>query len=439
MIQKDNELTIEEEDIPKKNLLQTNLIKSNPYPFIDVTPLFKVKKVNSPKRVRAFLDLPNLIYKDDSNYVRPLDQDIEAVFDENKNNGKFCRWILEDNNKQVIGRVAAFINPSTGIQSDIPVGGMGFFECVNDENAAKKLFDTCKEWLESLDLDYQGMDGPINFGERDRFWGLLIENKEIDAKGNSPICYLQNYNPLYYKTLFESYGFKTYFKQITYYRDLKAELTDREIRWANMILDKTDEYEFGHIDMSKRSLEEYAKDFASVYNQAWSGSYEDFKELKLDTAINIMKSLKPILDEKIVFFGYDIKNGKKDPIAVFINLPEINPILKDFNGKFGLWEKAQFAWRLKGRKECTRMYGMCFGVVPKYQRRGAVAALLKKAYDILQKPEVGYKDMEFTWIADYNKRMINMCKRIGGEESRIHITYRKLFDEDKVVERYPII
>ncbi|MGB1243156.1 MAG: hypothetical protein ACPG49_11585, partial [Chitinophagales bacterium] len=387
-------------------------------------------EVNSPKTEKAFLDLPNLVYKDIPNYIRPLNPDIKAVFDTQKNKkfesgGEVIRWILQRDNGETIGRVAAFIDPKAGIGSDIPVGGTGFFECINDQMAANKLFDACKKWIEAKGKE--GMDGPINFGERDRFWGLLIENF-------SPTSYLQNYNPPYYQQLFENYGFQIYFKQITFYRKLGISLSEKEIRWANMVLEN-DEYSFGYAD--KNNLDKHAKDFATVYNQAWGGSYEEFEPLSDEAAKNIMDSLKPILDEKIVYFGYH----KDEPIAVFINLPEINSILKSFNGKFGWWQKLQFMWRLKVKKDCKRMYGMSFGVVPKYQRRGAVAALIKVASDTVQDGEHkdAYRDMEFTWIADYNVKMINMCKNIGGEPYRKHATYRKLFDENAKFERYPII
>ncbi|MGB1243618.1 MAG: hypothetical protein ACPG49_13905 [Chitinophagales bacterium] len=389
----------------------------------------KLIEVNSPKTTKAFLSLPNLIYKDISNYIRPLNPDISAVFDPNKNKkfegGEAIRWILQRDNGEVIGRVAAFIDPKAGIGSDIPIGGMGFFECINDQMAANQLFDACKKWITARGKE--GMDGPINFGERDRFWGLLVENF-------SPTSYLQNYNPPYYQQLFEAYGFKTYFNQITFHRRLDILLSEKEVRWANMILEN-DEYSFGYVE--KGNLKKYAEDFATVYNQAWGGSYEEFEPLSSEAALNIMNSLKPILDEKIIYFGYH----KEDPIAIYINLPEINSILKDFNGKFGWWQKLQFMWRLKVKKDCHRMYGMSFGVVPKYQRRGAVAALMKVASDTVQESDYKgtYKDMEFTWIADYNKKMINMCKNVGGEPYRTHTTYRKLFDETREFERYPII
>ena len=49
----------------------------------------------------------------------------------------------------------------------------------------------------------EAMDGPINFGPRDSWWGLLVSGYEFQP------LYENAYNPPYYKELFENYGFRT--------------------------------------------------------------------------------------------------------------------------------------------------------------------------------------------------------------------------------------
>lgn len=63
------------------------------------------------------------------------------------------------------------------------------------------------------------MDGPINFGERDKFWGLLID-------GFSEPLYAMNYNPPYYKELFENYGFQIYFNQLCFSHKIHSPVAD---------------------------------------------------------------------------------------------------------------------------------------------------------------------------------------------------------------------
>ena len=105
------------------------------------------------------------------NYIRPLDQDVFEVFDMQKNktfrHGECERWILKTDDGKLIGRIAAFVNKKYKNKGDdIRVGGIGFFDCIHSQEAADKLFDVAKHWL--LQKGMEAMDGPINFGERDK-------------------------------------------------------------------------------------------------------------------------------------------------------------------------------------------------------------------------------------------------------------------------------
>src|SRR5690606_19556721 len=131
-------------------------------------------------------------------------QDVEKVFDAERNKllqpskeagtkGEAVRWLLLDDAGQPIGRVAAFINPRTAYTEKQPTGGMGFFECIDDQRAADMLLNACRDWLKARGME--AMDGPINLGDRNMFWGLLIENF-VD-----PPIYGTNYNPPYYREL----------------------------------------------------------------------------------------------------------------------------------------------------------------------------------------------------------------------------------------------
>ncbi len=143
--------------------------------------------------------------------MQPLDKDINAVFDPKQNkffrHGHCSRFLLWNEQGKCIGRIAAFINEKTSKKEKQPTGGIGFFECINDQKAAHLLFDHAKNWLQERGME--AMDGPINFGERDSWWGLLVD-------GFISPAYKTNYNPPYYKDFFESYGFQIYFEQWCY-------------------------------------------------------------------------------------------------------------------------------------------------------------------------------------------------------------------------------
>ncbi len=169
-------------------------------------------EVNDKKTAREFLLVNVQINKNDPGYIRPLDKDINDVFDPAKNKtfrfGEATRWLLRSDGGELIGRIAAFTNKKyKNKDDDVPVGGIGFFDCINNQPAADMLFDVAKHWL--LQRGMEAMDGPINFGERDRWWGLII-------KGFEPPLYCMNYNQPYYQQLFENYGFKNFYNQVCF-------------------------------------------------------------------------------------------------------------------------------------------------------------------------------------------------------------------------------
>src|SRR5213596_1443739 len=183
----------------------------------------QLTEVSDKKTAREFLEANVEINKNDPNYIRPLDKDIIEVFDPKKNkafrHGEAVRWILKDEDGKFIGRIAAFVNKKYKNKGDdVPVGGIGFFDCINKQEAADMLFDVAKHWL--LKNGMQAMDGPINFGERDRWWGLLVD-------GFQPPAYCMNHNKPYYKELFENYGFKLFFNQICFGVDPKKSLNKK--------------------------------------------------------------------------------------------------------------------------------------------------------------------------------------------------------------------
>lgn len=387
----------------------------------------KITEVTTPKHIREFLLLPARLYKNEPRWIRPLDKDVESVFEKEKNktfrHGKCVRWILANDNGETIGRVAAFVNEKTVNKgNDQPTGGMGFFECVQDQSAAFMLFDQCRSWLQSHGME--AMDGPINFGNRDRWWGLLIEGFEHEPN------YQCNYNFPYYKDFFEAYGFQVFFYQLTFARSVQGPISPR-LHEKALLTAKDPDYEFRHIRKDEISrLPEY---ILQVYNKAWANR-SNIPELTLAQAKLIVKQMKPIMDIHLIYFGF----YKGEPVSFFISLPEINQIFKYVNGKLDLIGKIKFLWHTF-RKTNRKAFGILFGVVPEHQGKGLDGAMILNAKHILQDVYDRYDAYEMNWIGDFNPRMINVVKQVGADVSKQHATYRKLFDETKPFKRCPII
>lgn len=383
-------------------------------------------EVNDKKTEKAFYKVNVIINSRFPNYVQPLEKDVKAVFDEKKNkafrHGEVIRWILQRESGELIGRIAAFVNKKYRTKGDEgAVGGIGFFDCIDSREAADMLFDVAKHWL--MQRDVQAMDGPINFGERDRWWGLLVD-------GFIPPLYGMNFNPPYYQALWENYGFKPFFHQFCYGMDAKRRLPEKLYR-RHADVEKKAAFSARHI--RKDQLSAFAADFTEIYNKAWAG-HGGMKRIRKEQTVAMFRSMKPVMDEKIAWFAY----YKEQPVAFFINIPDLNQWFRHLHGRFDLWGKLKFLW-LKATRRCTKLNGLVFGIVPEFQAQGLDAYIIIEAAKVVQ-TQTAYTEYELQWIGDFNPKMINIAQGLGDTfKTRELITYRYLFDRTKEFKRHPIL
>jgi len=388
---------------------------------------YEVIKVSDALKIREFHEFPASLYINDKNWCRPLDASVEELFDQRKNkqliNGDIARWLVKDRKGRYQGRIAAFCTFDSFTHFEQPTGGIGFFDSINDHEVAALLFDTAREWL--LAHRMEAMDGPENPGMRDAFWGCLVD-------GFHEPVYNMPYNYPYYKELFETYGFRNYFNQYTYQRTFEdtSDLHPVVIRTARRILTNPD-YEFKLIE---KGNDRFAHDFRIIYNKAWS-KFAGTKDISDQEALILLKSMEPIMDERLIIYGY----CKGEPIAFFIMMPDIGQITRKFNGNFSWYNKIRFYWELKIRHTVDRVIGRIFGVVPEFQNKGVEGALVLFFQEQVIKPSFKYKTFELNWIGDFNPTMMKVAAFIGGSVYKTHVTYRYLFDRNAKFERAPLV
>ncbi len=386
----------------------------------------RILEVTDKQNATAFLEVNVLMNQSNPRYIRPIDNEVNDVFDAAKNkafkHGTIARWLLLDDSQKPIGRIAAFTSKKYLNKGDqIPVGCVGFFDCIDSQDAANFLFDTAKAWLQGQGM--QAMDGPVNFLDRDKWWGLMVEGFEQEP------MYGISFNPPYYQKLLESYGFQNFYNQYYYTLAVYGTLSDKYPERHAKFASKPD-YAARYID--KNQLQKFAQDFSTVYNLAWA-QHDEGKEISPGQALKIFNKMKPIMDEKLVWFAY----YKDEPIGMWINIPDLNQYFKYFNGRFGWWQKLRLLWLQKTRPS-KRINGVAFGIVPKYQALGIDAFMIYSgALEIRAMNK--YERIEMGWAGDWNPRMVGIYKAIGGTQSRRMVTYRYNFDRAIPFERHPVV
>ncbi|MBN2485822.1 MAG: GNAT family N-acetyltransferase [Bacteroidales bacterium] len=382
----------------------------------------RLQEVTTSRHKAAFHKLPRRLYKTDRNWTCPLDIEIENIFNPQSNgkfkNGNAVRWLLIDDSRKVVGRIAAFIDTKNMNNYRYPAGGCGFFECINNQQAANMLFDAAKNWLQQQGAE--SMLGPVNFGENFNHWGLLVD-------GFIPQAYGMPYNFPYYKKLFENYGFKNYFEQYSYHKPLADGFPERMLRFAEYT-EKRPGYSFDHFSFDR--LEEFTDYFVEVYNTVWKAFHDNYEPLGANDMRELLVNSKPIIDEELLWFAFD----KGRPVGLLGVVPDVNQLLRKLkNGKLNLLNKLRFIYYRK--RAITRCRAFVAGIYPEYQNTGIIAALFFQLVKVLgNKP--GMQEIELSWVGDYNPKMIGIYEKMGGKKMKTHVTYMYLFRDDMVFERF---
>lgn len=162
--------------------------------------------VESPLEVERFERAAHDVHPGDPRFVRDSLDDLRASWDPSLNpacaaGGAIARWIAvdhEDPTRPVRGRIAAFVADAS--RRD-PLGFFGFFLCEDNPHTARALLAAAQSWLSSHGATC--VEGPVNFGERDRCTGLLVD-------GFDPPLDLEPFHLPHYRSLLLDAGFAPY-------------------------------------------------------------------------------------------------------------------------------------------------------------------------------------------------------------------------------------
>jgi GNAT superfamily N-acetyltransferase len=380
----------------------------------------KIKEVHTKHDWKLFHRVPHRVYQNDPNWICPLEGDIESIFDPAKNktleHGEAQLFVLLDEEGEPAGRLAAFVDEEYSSHQPYPTGGMGYFECVDNDAYAAALFETAENWLIARGM--KAADGPANFGGRDKYYGLLV-------KGFDPPLFQENYQPRYYQRFFEAQGYLP-FEQI-----LTMKGGTREInldRMGAVVERMKSRYDIRAEAYDSKKLSTYAEDFCTIYNAAFR-HFVHFKPITPDVIVKMMKEAQAIADPDLLCIVY----FEDQPAGFCAFFPDINPILKPVKGRLSWWKIPGFLWRLKTAKTLN-CKGVGFGIHPDYKTKGIFAVITH----YMAKPRVldRYPDMYLTTVRAHNKEAVRIYLKLGVHIDRVHIAYRKALDGGIEIEPY---
>lgn len=374
---------------------------------------YTVESVESPEQVDAFHALPFRIYEDYSQWAPPFRFEIENIFDPEENaffdKGECERFIVK-NNGRVVGRFAVMNTPQRDKVLDPTMGGIGFIEMENDKALAQAIIDFAKEW--HRERGYSAMRGPINFGENDTYWGLLVENYE------EPPIYGMFYHPPYYKKLLEDTGAQKLDDHLSYKRNFDQPIPDRMKKITDRIESRRG-VELRPLD--KNNIYRDAEYIRQIYNEAWSDQdiverEEEFTELTRDTVEDMIDKLKPVLIPESVLIAF--VDG--EPASFIVCVPDLNEISRETDGRLRWWHYPKLFWF---KRRAKHLRTLVYGTRPKYRKMGLEALTFTRGIQYTKEAAPSLEYLEGAWVSEENWLMQRSLEALGCHHHKTHRTY----------------
>lgn len=390
--------------------------------------MYHLVEVKTRKQKKEFLRLPAFLYEreEDKNWISPLYSDVKRFFDPQKNplfeEGEINRWLLYDVNKRLIGRIAAFYLISS-LREKVPIGYFGFFECTDGKKGSGHLFDVAKNWLVFKGI--KAMQGPMHLSSPNFFIGSL-------TRGFYAPVYGMPYNFPYYTDLFLDYGFEEIQSQSTY------RITLGDSPYWKFIGRKAvkfyDDLRYCFEAFDPKNVEQYADDFAFVYNKMWPG-FPGMIPMTKTRAEIWLKSLRPVLNKRTMVFGY----FEEKPIAFLITVPDVHRIIKKFNGKYNLFYRLYLWFVVRILKDISTLSGIFYGIVPEYAGKNIEAAIFDSFREMIKLNSMKFNELKLSRVGDFAPGIKMIAEQLGGEIYHQYVTYQLLFDKVEKEKEEPEI
>ena len=376
-----------------------------------------IRRVETKRDRKTFVDVPFALYADDPHWVPPLKSEALGLITPEKN-GWFSHAIaqlfLAERDGRVVGRISAHIDTLAltmpAEQGFGPgVGQWGLMEA-ESEDVFQALFAEAEAWLRA-----QGMTrvlGPISMS----IWeepGLLIEGYD-----HAPTIMMGHAKPAY-RGWIERSGHVPIKRLMTYEVDITREfppIVQRIIKSG----EKNPRIAVRNVD--KTRFEEEAAIILAILNDAWSSNW-GFVPLTPPEIRDVGVKLKPIVFNDLIRIAE--LDGK--PVAFMITLPDLNEAIKPLRGSllpFG-WAKL-LLWLRKPRVRTVRVPLM--GVAKELQSSRMASQLAFMLIEYIRRASstgYGATRAEIGWILDDNQGMRSIAETIESRMNKVYQVYEK--------------
>jgi len=368
-----------------------------------------VRRLQTSRERRDFLQLPLALYADDSHWIAPLQFEQKQRYS-NKNpyfqHARWSAWVAYREQRPV-GRISAQIDQLHLDRYGDSTGHFGSLEAEDDPEVFAALFEAAQGWLRSEGM--QRVTGPFNLSINEEC-GLLVEGFD------TPPCIMMGHARPYYAHQIESLGYAKARDLLAYHM-----APDFEAPQVMRTLAERASARVRVRRLNRKALADELRVLRDIFNDAWSENwgFVPFTEAEFN---EVGKAMTLLLDDDFV----QIAEVDGEPAAMIIALPNVNEAIRDLNGRLLPFGWARLLWRLKVRYPRSGRVPL-MGVRKKYQHSRLGPTLAFMVIDALRWPVArrGIREVEMSWILEDNSGMRNIIESLGGIAYKRYRLYEK--------------
>jgi len=373
--------------------------------------MLSIEKVDtsSKDQVRRFVRIPFSLYANHPQWVPPLFVDSEMYLNRQKHpfyEHSDADFFIAIKDGKDVGRLSVLENRRFNQYHGTHQAQFYFFDCIDDAEISKALFERVFDWAKSRKLDR--IVGPKGMGPLDGY-GLLVEGFE-----HRQMMTMMNYNYPYYPKLVESLGFEKEVDFVSCYANTHTfRIPERIHRIADRVIKR------GTLGVqrfkSKGDLKSWAGKIGKAYNSTFVNNWEYYpltdNEIKF-----VLDNILIIADPKLI----KVITHQNDAVGFLFAFPDISAALQRAKGKLFPFGILDLLLEMR-RTKWVSFNGA--GVLPEYHGIGGNALL----YSEMEKTITNYRfeHADLTQVAETAVQMRKDLENVGGKAYKNHRVYTK--------------
>ncbi len=365
-----------------------------------------VRPVRTPRERRIFLTFPWRIYAGDPLWVPPLLPERRKAIDPRR--GVFFKrgeaeFFIAWRGGEPLGTVCAAQDRAYNARMGKAECMFGFFECVDDEEAARALLTCAARW--AIDRGLSTLGGPFNLDYEDGY-GVLIEGRD------RPPVMLCGHTPPSYQGFFERMGFAALRGDNVAY-GIPLDVDTPALRRAAVLAERIRRE--GWIRIRTPDLSRWM-DEVEVVQELMNKSMAhlpDFRPREREAVAGLLEPFKSIADPDLVLFA----EVEGRTIGWLPGVADMNEILIHLDGLRYPWDYLRAVRWMRHAPRCLAIKSVL--ILPEYWGSGAAILLIDEMVRRARAKGFAWADLSLT--SDDNPSTPELATRMGA---RIYKRYR---------------